>query len=434
MLEDHPANPMHSKVALASTMIGTPVYMSPEMYRGKPYGFEADIWGLGCVLYEVLHGRYAFEADSLQGLALKIMKGRHGPVTCSEGLRELIVSMLCDRPEGRPALQAILARSIVRSRIALTLAGVCSCIESHIGSRMAQEAYKTLLAQLGYMGLRWVVEPAPERCLPRVTTQGAGEDFPEVGGKRLKNLQGELRVSPRATWRAHPGGCSGAHEPVPHRSNREVAGQGVTDLTYLLQYDHISKENLACPFEPVRQLVKNSPQGRSLGPPPPSFPIVTEPTKSPPLLHDLSLVNQASTSATRYDDSTSLKASASSIDAMNLERAKAGGTVGRRWGHEALPMLPRSQFRSASVDPLPSDPVMNLDEAARRDEDQHRWRDSSLRKMHRRPMTLWQQERESSRHQFSLSYDESPADFITGGMARPRNEFGSSRARGAKGV
>ncbi|EER01681.1 serine/threonine protein kinase 2, putative [Perkinsus marinus ATCC 50983] len=254
MLGDQPANPMHSKVALASTMIGTPVYMSPEMYRGKPYGFEADIWGLGCVLYEVLHGRYAFEADSLQGLALKIMQGRHGPVTCSEGLRELIVSMLYDRPEGRPALQAILARSIVRARIALTLAGVCSCIESHIGSRMAQEAYKTLLAQLGYMGLRWVVEPAPERCLPRVTTQGAGEDFPEVGGKRLKNLQGELRVSPGATWGAHPGGCSGAHEPVPHRSDREVAGQGVTDLTYLLQYDHISKENLACPFEPVRQL------------------------------------------------------------------------------------------------------------------------------------------------------------------------------------
>lgn len=37
---------------MAQTAIGTPYYMSPEIFENKPYGFKSDIWSLGCVLYE----------------------------------------------------------------------------------------------------------------------------------------------------------------------------------------------------------------------------------------------------------------------------------------------------------------------------------------------------------------------------------------------
>jgi len=36
------------------TIIGTPHYMAPEVFEGKGYSFEADIWSLGCLLYEFL--------------------------------------------------------------------------------------------------------------------------------------------------------------------------------------------------------------------------------------------------------------------------------------------------------------------------------------------------------------------------------------------
>ena len=33
------------------TIIGTPTYMAPEIFTGKGYSFEVDIWSLGCLLY-----------------------------------------------------------------------------------------------------------------------------------------------------------------------------------------------------------------------------------------------------------------------------------------------------------------------------------------------------------------------------------------------
>lgn len=38
----------------ARTACGTPENMSPEIYASKPYGYSADIWGLGCILVELL--------------------------------------------------------------------------------------------------------------------------------------------------------------------------------------------------------------------------------------------------------------------------------------------------------------------------------------------------------------------------------------------
>ncbi len=49
-------------------LIGTPTYMAPEQVGGKPIDRRADIWAFGCVLYECLSGKRAFDADSLGSL------------------------------------------------------------------------------------------------------------------------------------------------------------------------------------------------------------------------------------------------------------------------------------------------------------------------------------------------------------------------------
>lgn len=107
----------------ANTCIGTPYYMSPELFKNKPYSYKSDVWGLGCVVYEMCNLRHAFDAQSLNGLAMKIMKGTYPPTTpfYSKGLRDLISKMLCVNPAQRPLLTDILNISFIRRHVVLYL-------------------------------------------------------------------------------------------------------------------------------------------------------------------------------------------------------------------------------------------------------------------------------------------------------------------------
>lgn len=71
------AKVLDSTQQFTCTTIGTPYYMSPELFKYKPYSYKSDIWALGCVLYEMCTLKHAFDAESLNGLALKIMKGNY---------------------------------------------------------------------------------------------------------------------------------------------------------------------------------------------------------------------------------------------------------------------------------------------------------------------------------------------------------------------
>ena len=46
------------------TVVGTFQYMAPEVLRGKEADARSDLFSLGCVLYEMLTGRKAFEGKS----------------------------------------------------------------------------------------------------------------------------------------------------------------------------------------------------------------------------------------------------------------------------------------------------------------------------------------------------------------------------------
>ena len=56
-------------------ILGTAAYMSPEQAKGRPADKRSDVWAFGCVLYEMLTGKRAFEGEDVSDTLAAVLRG-----------------------------------------------------------------------------------------------------------------------------------------------------------------------------------------------------------------------------------------------------------------------------------------------------------------------------------------------------------------------
>jgi Tol biopolymer transport system component len=93
---DDPSNSptLSAAATMQGVILGTAAYMSPEQARGKPCDKRTDIWAFGCVLYELLTGKQAFQGESTTEILAAVLRGEPDwqalPATTPAKIRELL--------------------------------------------------------------------------------------------------------------------------------------------------------------------------------------------------------------------------------------------------------------------------------------------------------------------------------------------------------
>ncbi|MCC7536871.1 MAG: protein kinase [Deltaproteobacteria bacterium] len=105
---------------MSGAMIGTPAFMAPEQARGAPdVDARADVFALGCVLFECLVGRSPFAADHVLAVLSKIILEEAPRVSevradVPVALDDLVAKMLAKGREDRPSDGAAVAAALAR--------------------------------------------------------------------------------------------------------------------------------------------------------------------------------------------------------------------------------------------------------------------------------------------------------------------------------
>ncbi|CAH01236.1 serine/threonine protein kinase KIN3 [Kluyveromyces lactis] len=104
------AKSLQASIEFATTYVGTPYYMSPEVLRDQPYSPLSDIWSLGCILYELCSLHVPFQAKTYTELQGKVKAGYFEPLPhfYSKNLQDIITRCIQVDFTKRPSTWSLL--------------------------------------------------------------------------------------------------------------------------------------------------------------------------------------------------------------------------------------------------------------------------------------------------------------------------------------
>ena len=107
---DISSSPTISRMATqAGLILGTAAYMSPEQAKGKAVDRRTDIWAFGCVLFEMLAGRRAFDGETITDILASVVKEEPDWTALPANTSPAVLNLLerCLKKDPRQRLQAV---------------------------------------------------------------------------------------------------------------------------------------------------------------------------------------------------------------------------------------------------------------------------------------------------------------------------------------
>jgi len=102
-------NPAMQSLTETGSVVGTPLYMSPERLTNQPYDGQADVYSIGVMAYEMLCGRLPFQSSKENYWSIVLMQVHDIPLMprkinpeIPERLEALIMAALAKSPQRRP--------------------------------------------------------------------------------------------------------------------------------------------------------------------------------------------------------------------------------------------------------------------------------------------------------------------------------------------
>ncbi|XP_015724427.1 serine/threonine-protein kinase 36 isoform X2 [Coturnix japonica] len=112
------ARAMSIHTMVLTSIKGTPLYMSPELVEERPYDHTADLWSVGCILYELFTGKPPFYTSSIFQLVSLIVKDPvKWPKAISPTFKSFLQGLLMKDPRQRLSWPELLSHPFVAGRV-----------------------------------------------------------------------------------------------------------------------------------------------------------------------------------------------------------------------------------------------------------------------------------------------------------------------------
>ncbi|XP_013918545.1 PREDICTED: serine/threonine-protein kinase 36 isoform X3 [Thamnophis sirtalis] len=196
------ARAMSVQTMVLTSIKGTPLYMAPELVEEKPYDHTADLWSVGCILYELYVGTPPFYTNSIFQLVSLIIKDPvKWPKNMSSHFKSFLQGLLMKDPRERLSWPELLYHPFIAGRVTVINDTTEQAVANPFTSKLSPELQALKDQQAHFLA----PHSGQSKILKKARQKMAQEAQKKVREKSKPPLKGEIdKEGQRLPWKTCP--------------------------------------------------------------------------------------------------------------------------------------------------------------------------------------------------------------------------------------